>query len=161
MEFSLPAILRALVEGRVEFVLVGGVAAVLQGVPIQTYDVDIVFSQEADNLTRALAVLESLDAVFRIQPSRRLRPSVSHLSGSGHINLLSKYGPLDLLTNVGENLRYGDLIGLSQPMRIGEGIVINVLNLKTLIDLKEQLGGEKDLAMLPILRQTLRESGGK
>jgi len=161
MEFSLPAILRALVEGRVEFVLVGGVAAVLQGVPIQTYDVDIVFSQEADNLTRALAVLESLDAVFRIQPSRRLRPSVSHLSGSGHINLLSKDGPLDLLTNVGENLRYGDLIGLSQPMRIGEGIVINVLNLKTLIDLKEQLGGEKDLAMLPILRQTLRESGGK
>jgi hypothetical protein len=42
-------------------------------------------------------------------------------------------------------------------MAIGEGISVWVLNLETLISLKEQLGSEKDLAVLPILRQTLRE----
>jgi hypothetical protein len=33
-----------------------------------------------------------------------------------------------------------------------------VLDLETLIAVKEELGGEKDLAMLPILRRTLEES---
>jgi hypothetical protein len=158
MEFSLPDILQALVNGKVEFILVGGMAAVAQGAPLNTFDVDIVFAQDPENISRILTVLESLDAIFRIQPSRRLRPNISHLAGNGHINLQTRYGPLDLLTNIGENLHYPDLTQHSRPMRITEGITIQVLNLKTLIELKEQLNGEKDRAMLPILRRTLRES---
>lgn len=42
-------------------------------------------------------------------------------------------------------------------MAIGEGFRIPVLNLETLIRLKEELGGEKDKAVLPILRTTLDE----
>ncbi len=42
MEFSLPDILQALVNGKVEFILVGGMAAVAQGAPLNTFDVDIV-----------------------------------------------------------------------------------------------------------------------
>jgi hypothetical protein len=40
---------------------------------------------------------------------------------------------------------------------IGEGIRIRVLDLETLIAMKEELGGEKDVAVLPILRRTLSE----
>jgi len=158
MESNLPAILQALIEARVAFILVGGLAAAIQGAPIHTYDVDIVFAQDAENMSRLLEVLELLDAIFRIQPSRRLRPNLSHLSGSGHINLQTRYGPLDVLTNIGDNLRYKDLLNLSTPMRIDESTTIQVLGLQTLIQLKEQLGTEKDRAMLPILRRTLIES---
>ena len=42
-------------------------------------------------------------------------------------------------------------------MRIGEGFQIQVLDLEMLIELKEQLRGEKDLAVLPILHRTLEE----
>jgi hypothetical protein len=49
----------------------------------------------------------------------------------------------------------------STEMDIGEGMRVRVLNLETLISLKEQLTSEKDLAVLPILRQTLRESKKK
>ena len=34
---------------------------------------------------------------------------------------------------------------------------LRVLKLEKLIELKEQLGGEKDKAVLPLLRATLRE----
>jgi hypothetical protein len=37
-----PDILRALTLHEVEFILVGGVAAILQGAPVATFDLDIV-----------------------------------------------------------------------------------------------------------------------
>src|SRR5271157_5509357 len=156
-ETRLFSTLRSLSEGGVQFILVGGLAAVLHGAPIQTYDIDLVYSQEPGNRERLLAVLQSLDALFRIQPERRLRPAASHLAGGGHLNLLTRYGPLDLLGTIGRNLGFDDLLSHSAEMSIGEDIVIRVLNLETIISLKEELAGEKDLAMLPQLRQTLSE----
>lgn len=156
-ETGLFATLRALFETEAQFLLVGGLAAVLNGAPIQTYDVDIVYSQEAVNIDRLLTVLESLDAIFRLRPERRLRPQRSDLSGGGHLNLLTRYGPLDLLPRIGTNLGFSDLLSHSTEMDIGSGIVIRVLDLETIISLKEQLAEEKDLAMLPVLRQTLKE----
>lgn len=156
-ETRLFATLGALSETGVQFLLVGGLAAVLNGAPIQTYDVDIVYSQEAANIDRLLTVLESLDAIFRIQPARRLRPTKSHLLGQEHLNLLTRHGPLDLLPRIGTNLGFSDLLSHSAELDIGSGIHIRVLDLETIISLKEQLAEEKDLAMLPVLRQTLNE----
>jgi hypothetical protein len=156
LKSDLSATLGALVKAGVEFVLVGGLAAVLDGAPVQTYDLDIVHSRAADNIVRLLGVLESLDAVFRIQPERRLRPTVSHLGGPGHLNLITRLGPLDVLGTIGRGLSYDDLLPHSVEMDIG-GALIRVLDLETLIAIKEELGGEKDRAVLPILRRTLAE----
>jgi hypothetical protein len=153
----LAATLRALHEGRVDFILVGGLSAVLNGVPVHTYDVDIVHSREPENVARLLPVLESLEAVFRIQPERRLKPTGSHLTGTGHINLITRCGPLDLLGTIGRDLGYTDLLPHSTETDIGGGIRIHVLNLEKLIEIKEELSGERDRAMLPILRRTLEE----
>jgi hypothetical protein len=155
------AVLRALHDGGVDFVLVGGLSAVLQGAPVQSYDVDIVHSRDAANISRLLHQIESIDAIFRIQPDRRLRPGVSHLVGSGHLNLITRYGPLDVLGTIGRDLRYEDLLPHSTEMDIGEDIRIRVLNLEKLIAIKEELGGEKDRAQLPILRRTLEEKSKK
>jgi hypothetical protein len=160
-ETRLLATLRTLSESKSRFLVVGGLAAVLNGAPIQTYDIDIVYSRSPENIERLLAVLASLDAVFRLQPERHLRPTASHLSGNGHLNLLTNGGPLDLLATIGRNLSYEQLLPHSAEMRIGEGIHVQVLDLETIIGLKEELGGDKDLAVLPILRQTLRESRKK
>jgi len=153
--------LRSLCERDIQFVLVGGLAAVLKGAPIQTYDVDLVYSREPANVERLLNFLQEIDAVFRIQPERRLRPTVSHLAAGGHLNLLTNLGPLDLLGTIGQGLSYSDLLPLSDEMAISEGIRVRVLNLETLISIKERLGSEKDVAVLPILRQTLLESKKK
>ena len=155
---SLVRILATLREHDCQFVLVGGLAAVLHGTPIQTYDVDLVYSRAPDNLPKMAAALEELDAIFRMQPDRRLRPNFSHLSGSGHLNLLTSAGPLDLLATVGVRplLSYDDLLPFTQVMHITDDVQIAVLQLEKLIELKEELGGEKDRAVLPSLYQTLR-----
>src|SRR6266404_6774334 len=151
------ATLRSLCERDIQFVLVGGLAAVLNGAPVDTYDVDVVHSREPANIERLLSFLQEIDAVFRIQPERRLPPTASHLAGGGHLNLITSLGPIDLLGTIGPGLSFSDLLPLSHEMAISEGMRIRVLNLETLISIKEQLASEKDLAILPILRQTLRE----
>src|SRR5271163_2112297 len=105
-ENDFAATLRALREGGVDFILVGGLSAALNGAPAQTYDVDIVHSRETSNVERLLGVLESLDTVFRVQPERRLRPGPSHLAGKGHLNLITTYGPLDVLGTISRDLGY-------------------------------------------------------
>ena len=75
-------ILQALVEHDVRFVIVGGVAAVLQRVPVTTMDLDIVHDRRPNNLEPLLAVLAALQAIYRNDP-RRLTPSASHLIGAG------------------------------------------------------------------------------
>src|SRR5579875_3595103 len=157
-ESKFRACLLALQQGGCEFILVGGLAAVLQGAPVQTYDVDAVYSRSDQNVQRLVEVLNSIDAMFRIQPERRLWPNASHLKGSGHLHLSTRFGPLDLLATIGEGLAYEDLLPHSQEMLITEAVRIRVLGLDQIIAVKEKLGNEKDAAVLPILRNTLREA---
>ena len=129
----------------------------MNGAPVSTFDIDVVHSRDAANVARILSVLEALDAVFRIQPERRLRPNASHLASAGHLNLITRHGPMDLLGTIGRDLSYQDLIPHAVELDISENLRIRVLDLETLIAIKEELGGEKDRAMLPILRRTLEE----
>jgi hypothetical protein len=151
------ALLRALTEGGVEFAIVGGLAAVLNGAPVNTFDLDIVPARSEENVAKLLRVLDSIDAVYRMQPDRRLKPNASHLSSPGHHNLITNCGPLDVLGTVGRGLGYEELLPHTMEMEIGNGQRVRVLDLATIIALKEELGGEKDLAVLPILRRTLEQ----
>jgi len=150
-------ILRTLLAYNVDFIVVGGVGAVLHGAPIYTLDLDIVHSRTPANIERLLGALEKLDAYYRLQPERRLRPNASHLQSPGHQLLTTSAGYFDLLGTVGLSLTYEDLLGQSELIKIGEECHVRVINLETLIKLKEELGGEKDLLVLPILRRTLAE----
>ena len=68
-EVSLKSFLGALHHGEIDFILVGGMAAVLGGSPTTTLDIGVVHSREPANIARLLSVLESLDAIFRIRLS--------------------------------------------------------------------------------------------
>lgn len=149
--------LATLHRGEVRFVLVGGVSAVLHGAPLHTFDVDVVHARDGGNIERLLTVLEQLDAVYRAEPERRLRPGAAHLASAGHQNLITRLGPLDLRGTIGESEGYAELLPRSDLMSITNGVAIPVLQLEAYIRLKEALGEDKDRAALPLLRQTLRE----
>ena len=151
------ACLNAVNEAGCNVILVGGLAAVLQGAPVQTYDIDLLYARSWENIECLLGALNRMDAIFRIQPERRLRPSATHLMGSGHLNLVTVFGPLDLLATVANGLTYEDLLPDTDEMLLTPQMQIRVLKLEKLVQLKEALGGEKDLATLPILRRTLQE----
>ncbi len=150
-------VLRALHDGGVEFAVVGGLAAVLNGAPVNTFDLDIVPARDEANVAKLLRVLDALDAIYRMQPDRRLKPDASHLRSPGHHNLITNCGPLDVLGNIGRGLGYEDLLPHTIEMETGGGVRVRVLDLATIIALKEELAGEKDLAVLPILRRTLEQ----
>jgi hypothetical protein len=152
------AALRALRGGEVEFVVVGGLAAVLNGAPINNaLNLDIVHERSPDNVEKLVRALDSIDAVYRMQLSHRLRPNTRDLNSAQCHNLTTRYGPLDVLGTIGKGKGYAQLLPHSNPMEIGEGVRVPVLNLETIVALKEELAGEKDLAVLPVLRRTLEE----
>lgn len=154
-------ILRVLARHHVEFVVVGGVSAVLQGAPINTFDLDVVHSTDTPNVQKLLAALAELEAVYRIQPERKLRPAASHLESPGHQLLMTRFGPLDLLGRIGDGVGYRELVSEADRMDIGEGLSVAVLRLESLIRAKEATAGEKDYATLPILKRTLEEQKKK
>ena len=155
------SILRTLNEHAVEYIVVGGVGAVLQGAPVSTFDLDIVHSRTPDNLQRLLAALKNLDAHYRMQPERRIRPGASHLVSPGNQLLMTNYGPLDLPGVIGQSEGYEQLLGFTREIEVASAVTIRVLGLPKLIEVKLETAGEKDLGTLPILRKTLEEKGRK
>jgi hypothetical protein len=149
------AILKTLAEHEVDYVVVGGVAAVLQGAPITTRDLDIVYSREADNPQRLLRALEAMHAVFRAD-RRRLRPDLSHLESAGHKLLDTDFGALDCLGTIEEATTYEDLLASVEQFELSE-LVIPVLSLERLIEVKSKLTRPKDRLMLLQLQATLGE----
>ncbi len=154
---ELSAILREMVDGEVEFILVGGMAAVIHGAPVTTLDVDIVHSRTEENISRLLAVLAKLDASYRGQPKGRvLRPEASALSGKGHNNLATVHGPLDLLCELDEGVGYDELLPDSERFDDGE-IGIRVISLARLVEIKTATMRPRDRVMLPILLALLEK----
>ena len=129
----------------------------LHGAPVTTFDLDVVHARDPENVDRLLSALEELEAVYRAQPQRQLRPGASHLASPGHQLLLTKFGPLDALGMIGKSRTWEDLRGHTRTMEIEPGVVVRVLDLETLIAVKEELGFPKDVAVLPVLRQALKE----
>ena len=149
--------LRTLAEHQVDFIVVGGVGAVLQGAPISTFDLDLVHSRTADNIERLLAALEVLAARYRTTGAQETKPARSHLSSPGHQLLMTKFGPLDLLGAIGKGWGYGELLGETVEMKLSPGLGVRVLHLATLIKVKEEVAHDKDRAVLAVLRRTLEQ----
>ncbi len=153
--FELDRLLRTLVAHGVELVIVGGVAAALQGAPIVTQDVDVLYRLDDGNVERLMRALTELGAVARGDP-RRLPFDESHLRSTGHKLAMTNAGPLDVLGSINDGLLYEDLIGSADVLEVA-GVLVNVLSLERLISLKRELGRPKDLAALPVLEATLSE----
>ena len=154
---DLPALLAKLFDGGVEFIVVGGAAAVLHGAPITTNGLDIVHRRTPENVARLLEVLLSLDATMRYDFARRgLRPTAEMLAGKGQINLSTSLGPLDPLCELADGMGYEELLEHSELMA-DEGRPLRVLDLPTLISVKTKAGRLKDRMVLPLLVATLQE----
>ena len=150
-------LLSMLIEGKVEFIVVGGAAAVLSGVPVVTKDLDIVHKRSPENVERLLSVLSQLDAHFRPDfAQRKLRPRASDLTGHGHLNFDTTFGPLDVLCEVSGERGFDELLPHTTELSDFE-MKLRVLDLPMLIKVKSEANRPKDRMALPILMATLDE----
>ena len=81
---DLSAILEGLIKADVKFILVGGLAAVVQGAPVTTLDVDIVHDRSSENIAKLFGFLKSIDAIFRRPDDKIIKPKVDDFSGLVH-----------------------------------------------------------------------------
>jgi hypothetical protein len=152
---DLGELLRTLTTANVEFIIIGGTAAVLHGAPTTTFDLDIVHRRTADNVQRLMDVLSSLDAIVREPTNRRLRPTADILMGPGQLLMSTTLGPLDALGQLHDGRGYDELI--RRTVRMGDdSIPLLVLDLETLIEIKITTGRTKDKLVVPLLQALLK-----
>lgn len=143
-------LLHALRAGGVEFVVVGGAAAVLHGAPTTTRDLDIVHRRTPENVESLIEVLANLGALVRDPAGRRLKPERSTLEGPGQLLLSTQLGPLDVLGALHDGRDFEQLVEASVSMVDGS-TEITVVDLETLIEIKTAAGRPKDRLVVPIL----------
>jgi len=155
---ELTTLLSKLAQSGAEFVLVGGLAAVAQGAPLMTQDVDVVHRRTAENVDRLLTFLAGLNARHRERPDVEIPPSRAGLLGAGHNLLMTDLGPLDLLGAIEGGRDYDDLVANSITVQLHDHPV-RVLTLETLALLKRGATSPKDKRTLAMLEETLRRRG--
>jgi predicted nucleotidyltransferase len=148
-------ILRRLCDEGVEVIVVGMTAAIVQGVPTTTLDLDVVHRRSPENLARLLRVLRDIDAVARHDP-RRIRPTEAHLAGPGHLLMETNFGDFDCLGEIDDGRGYEALFDVSIPVDF-DGRELRVLALRELLAIKRRAGRPKDLAVIPYLESTIDE----
>ena len=153
--------LRILRAKKIDFIVVGGVAGVLHGAHLTTFDLGVVHSREPGNIERLLEALDVVEARYRTLGARRQKPDRSNLLSSGLQLLITRAGPLDLPGTIGHDYSYDDLIGHTIGLDIGKGLEVRVLDLPTLIKVKAQTAGDKDKAAVMVLRRVLQEKSAK
>lgn len=141
---ELNRLLQRLSEADVEFVIVGGFAAMLHGSSLLTRDVDVCAVLTAENLEKLRQVFRDLHPVHRMTPQR-----LSFLDNPDpgvplkNLYLQTDFGPLDLL---------GSITGVGNFTEVNAhaieidlfGRQVRVMSLDDLIKAKETLGREKD-----------------
>jgi hypothetical protein len=154
MNPSFREILELLNKYEVEYIVVGGVAAVIQGAPITTFDLDALVRISDDNASRLSLALDELDARYREHQST-IKPTKEDILAGGHLLLLTRAGPLDVLGFIGDEDRYEDMVPLSSEvaMTIGK---FRVLDLEELIRQKKATDRPKDRAVIELLEGALR-----
>lgn len=134
-----------LAEARFEFVLCGGLAALLHGSSILTRDVDVVCNMENENLKRLFVALQDLHPVHRMTPQRLPFTSEQAASQTFHnLYLSTDWGQLDCLGTVKGVGGYTDCLQMSEPIAMA-GVVLKTLTLDGILQAKRAMGRPRDL----------------
>jgi Nucleotidyl transferase AbiEii toxin, Type IV TA system len=159
-DFSPRALLRALVEGGVDFVVIGGVAAVAHGSAQFTQDLDISYAPDTENLDRLGRVLVQIGARLRgVTDDVPFIPDGRTLRRTRILTLDTPMGLIDLVAEPDGAPPYEQLRERSARERIG-GVEVQIASVEDLIAMKKAAGRPKDLVALEELeaiRRILRE----
>jgi hypothetical protein len=155
-------IFQALTDEGVEYVLIGGLAAIVQGASLVTLDTDICFRQRPSNCKRLTRALTRLEA--EVYPTRtNFIPITADLLQTHRlVHLKTKLGRLDLIAIVPGLGTFEDLAGGATTIELGN-LTIPVLTLDQLIQAKSALSQPKDrehLDQLLAIRDIRKEQGG-
>ena len=148
-----------LLEEEVEFVVLGGFAAIVRGSSLPTKDIDVIPSRERSNLDRLGRALTRMNAMIRI-PGDPVPTKIDgvFLANMPHmLNLVTDFGEMDLTFSPAGAA--GDFEGWKKGATlevIDDGLTVLVASLDDIIDSKRAANRPKDQMALPYL-ESLRD----
>jgi predicted nucleotidyltransferase len=138
-------ILERLTSGEVEFILIGGFAAVIHGSARLTLDVDVVYRRSPDNLRKLVAALAPIKPYLRgAPPGLPFQWDLRTLQRGLNFTLVTDLGAIDVLGEVAGGGTYEALLPDTEEVSVG-AITFRVVSLRRLIALKRAAGRRKDL----------------
>jgi hypothetical protein len=158
-DFRPTTLISALVRAEVDFVVIGGVAVVIQAIPRFTRDLDISYAIDTANLERFGALLVALNARLRgVEDDVPFAPDARTLRHTRMLALTTHDGDLDLLVDPPGSpgypalRRHADIVDL-------DGDSVRIASLEDLIEMKRAAGrpqDEIDIEALEVARSRLR-----
>ena len=153
-------LLRVLVDGDVEFVIIGGVAANHHGSARATFDLDILYGRSRDNIQRLVRALTPLQPYLRgAPPGLPFRFDVLTIEKGLNFTFDTAAGPLDCLGEVAGLGRYEAVVQRSHDAEL-YGFHCRFLDLDALIEAKRAAGRPKDFEAIAEL-EAIREEREK
>lgn len=152
-------LLQRLARAGVDFVLVGGLAAIVHGGARLTQDVDVVYSRDPENLIRLAEALEGANPYLRGAPKGLpFELDVGTLRRGLNFTLNTDLGPLDLIGETAGRT-YEDLAADAIEIELF-GVRALCISLPRLIEVKRAVGRPKDLEVVAELETILEERAG-
>lgn len=153
---DLEQLLPVLSKAGVEFIIVGGVAAIIHGSARLTQDLDIVYQRTPDNIARLATALKPFAPYLRgVPPGLPFRWDSETIQRGLNFTLVTSAGPLDILGEIAGRGTYETLLPHSRKLSVF-GIDCYCLGLDRLIQAKRDAGRPKDLEVIAEL-EALRE----
>ena len=146
-----------LASAEVDFILIGGLAGIVHGLARNTYDMDLVYSRQIENLEKIVKALKPFNPYLRgAPPGLPFLWDVKTLQRGLNFTLITTLGEIDLLGEAAGGGTYQDLL---EHSFIGSflGIECRCVSLQKLIVLKRAAGRPKDFEMLAQLEALLDE----
>jgi hypothetical protein len=154
--FDPSAILRILNGHGVRYVVIGGIAAGVQGAIWSTTDLDICPARDSENGDRMAAALAELEARPRDLPEGvRVILDARGLAAGTNWTLATRYGRLDLIGEPGGGHDYNTLAPRARLIHGDENYL--VASIEDLIAMKSDAGRPKDTGQVELLRIAAEE----
>ncbi len=145
-------LLELLSTSGVQFVVVGGTAAVLHGSSTATYDLDVAMPFTRENCQRLLAAVSSIHPRLSHTPDKRpLALDADALAKFKNLYLTTDAGRLDVLGSLPPLPDLAQVMASAARMDVG-GIEVRVVSLEDLILVKSSMNRPKDAQVAAELR---------
>jgi len=154
-EADVERLLKELHNEGVEFIIIGGMAAIAQGSAYLTADLDLCYSRDKKNLENLAKALTPFHARLRNAPSNlAFSLDVPTLRSGLNFTLSTDFGDLDLFGEVLGLGSYEEAVKFSEELELF-GLCCKVLTLEGLVKTKEATGRPKDQRLLPEIKALL------
>lgn len=150
-------LLRTLIDGQVEFAIVGGVAATVHGSVRLTTDLDVVYGRSRENIARLAAAVAPLEPHLRGAPAGLpFRFDDATIQRGLNFTLTTTAGPLDCLGEVSGLGGYDAIVPRTIEITL-YGMTCRCLSLEALLAAKRAAGRPKDLEVIAELEAIAEE----